>query len=262
MATSDADAKPARLPYFRLAASGRSKGVLRPRLRGAVMAWLVRPWCALALLHWCSTLSRKQRWELPALRACVWLSTTANVFISDRYHNSDRTPNPSLELELFWLRCDFSGIAAVLASTFALWSAHFDWHGRLPALCALCASCAVGVCILAFAVFERGPRRGAKAAGAEGGIKLLLAVQFLPCFGYMVQQALVSADCGAYTLIWFVYLPGVVIYVLQWPKDGELIGAHDIFHVCVVCGHLLSSFFDDMNLRDGCRITHAASTAM
>ena len=52
MATSDADAKPARLPYFRLAASGRSKGVLRPRLRGAVMAWIVRPWCALALLHW------------------------------------------------------------------------------------------------------------------------------------------------------------------------------------------------------------------
>lgn len=243
-----------RLPYFRFASGsvGSNKGVLRPRLRGLLMTWLIKPWCVLALVHWSYSLLYMQRWELPVLRACNWLSTTANIFISDRYHNSDRVPKPSLELELFWLRWDFAGIATLLATTFALWSAHFGWHGHLSTLTVVCSVCAAAVFVLAFAVFERGARRGASAASAEASIKVLLGVQFVLCFGYMVHEALMTQDCGLYTTIWFVYLPGVVLYVLQWPEDGADLGAHDIFHVCVVCGHLLSAWFDLANLRDAC----------
>ena len=78
-----------------------------------------------------------------------------------------------------------------------------------------------------------------------------MAIQFVPCFGYMVWRAL-QTDCGVYTLIWFTYLPGVLAFVTQWPADGALFGAHDLFHACTVAGHLLSAYFDAVNAQDTC----------
>ena len=102
-----------RLPYFRLASFGQTtNGCLRPMYRGRMMAYLVRPWITLALLHWSWCFFFEQSSELPLLRAFVWLTTTANIFISDKYHNSDLAPKPSLQLEVYWLRWDFIGIAA------------------------------------------------------------------------------------------------------------------------------------------------------
>ena len=91
-------------------------------------------------------------------------------------------------------------------------------------------------------------------------IKGLMFVQFIPCFGYMVFEALRASDCGIYTLIWFTYLPGVVVYVLQIPSDGTFYGAHDLFHVFVILGHLASAAFDAWNLTsDGCRCLDASA---
>ena len=242
-----------RLPYFRIPSAGPiTKGNLRPLYRGRMMAFLVKPWVLLALLHWSWCFSFEQSPELPLLRAIVWLTTTANVFISDKYHNSDLAAKPSLQLEVFWLRWDFCGIAGVLASTFALWSAHFGSHGGLDLLAALSALCAAMVAVLAYTCLAK--------PFCETLIKGLMFVQFIPCFGYMVFEALRASDCGIYTLIWFTYLPGVVVYVLQIPSDGTFYGAHDLFHVFVILGHLASAAFDAWNLTSvGCRCLDAST---
>ena len=66
----------------------------------------------------------------------------------------------------------------------------------------------------------------------------------MPCFGYMVSRALWS-DCGVYTLIWFTYLPGVLAFVMQWPADGELFGAHDLFHACGL--RIINGYYRDVS---------------
>ena len=253
-------ARSVRLPYFRssptlpsqASKSPGTKGALRPLYRGRIMAWLMWPWFVLALLHWTWCWSFEQSRELPLLRAFVWIATMANVVISDKYHNSDLAPKPSAELELYWLRLDFCGIAAVLASTFALWSAHFGWHGVLFPLAILTNVCAAAVAALAFSALS--------TTFGETAVKAVMFVQFIPCFGHMVFDALRSSDCGVYTLIWFTYLPGVVVYILQIPSDGPLYGAHDLFHVSVILGHLASAAFDAWNLTGaGCNCLNASS---
>ena len=235
-----------RLPYFVRSASQKKNSGRRPLLRGRLMqllnGWV---WPSLAVTHFALCWRIEQPAELLWIRFFVWCATVLNVHISDRYHNSDKAPKPTRELELFWLRWDFTVITLVLATTFTLWSAHFGWHGLLGRMALICGACVLVASISAYGFFERGSEKLTLAA--EIVIKLCMFVEFFPCFGYMVWMALQS-DCAAYTAIYFAYLPGVVVYAIKWPRDGELVGSHDYFHVAVIVGHLLSAFFDAWHL--------------
>ena len=111
-----------------------------------------------------------------------------------------------------------------------------------------CGACVLVASISAHGLYERWSEQ--LTVAAEIVIKLCMFVEFFPCFGYMVWMALQS-DCAAYTAIYFAYLPGVIVYAIKWPRDGELVGSHDYFHVAVIMGHLLSAFFDawDVHMR-------------
>ena len=233
----------ARLPYFR----GGRRGTYRPRLRGLLVSFLNKGlWATLAVVHFgfCATLPQKS--ELIFYRSLVWTATLLNVHFSDKYHNGDTAKKPTKELECFWLRCDFVGIAAVLAATFALWSSHFHWHGMLKPLAVLSGTCIAGVAAPAYLYLER-EFYARESELAESLIKLMFATQFFGCFSWMVYLAL-QTNCAVYTLIYFIYAPGVVLYALNWPRDNELYGAHDLFHVAVILGHLSSAFFDAWHL--------------
>ena len=242
-----------RQPYYRIS-SVVSKSPIRPFYRGKIMKIILKPWCLLAIFHSIYCYKYDQSFELPILRTLVWLSTINNIFISDKYHNSDLAPNPSIKLELFYLRCDFTGISFVLASTNALWSAHFKWNFYFDIISYISTSCFFIICYISFVCFERGKRCGANSESSEKIIKLLFGIQYIVCFGYMVFCILQTPNCGIYSLTWFLYLPGIIFYVLQWPEDGLLIGAHDVFHIFSLFGNLLSAWFDVIHTQNACRL--------
>jgi len=244
-----------RPPYFR-------DGKPRPVLRGRIMQVLLWPWPLTLLVHLVITNYLFPRTEMVIPRALTALATTANVVLSDIYHNGD-TRGHTVADEIRWLRCDFVGISAVLSATFALWSAHFRWADPYPQLTAAMACATVLVAIVAFALFEtdsaftcfRDPqhaRPGPRTQLGETLIKALLGAQF--CFGFgvgMVWRALGTA-CAPYTAIWFTYVPGFVAYVIDRPADGRWWGAHDLFHVCVIAGHVVSAVCDAVDLVTEC----------
>ena len=67
----------------------------------------------------------------------------------------------------------------------------------------------------------------------------------------MVHRALRTA-CAPHTAIWFTYLPGFAAYTLHWPRDGREWGAHDVFHLFVLLGHVLSAVCDTINVSWDC----------
>ena len=249
----------------------------RPALRGAVMKLLLPYWPTAALGHAviCTLVLEPSPVSVRSmLRALVAIATSLNVFFSDRFHNSD-THGASLPLkerrvlEVFWLRLDFTGISFVLSSTFALWSCHFAWSPPFVSLTLLGFGATCLVACAAFALFERD---GSSRAG-EVVIKLTLGVQYIFLFGYMVIVAL-QTPCAPHAIIWFTYLPvspadhesravapttivravppscvqGFVAYTLGRPVDGPAWGAHDVFHVCVLLGHVMSAGCDTVNV--------------
>jgi predicted membrane channel-forming protein YqfA (hemolysin III family) len=176
------------------------------------------------------------------LRLLVGLSTTLNILFSDRYHNSDHwAGGKSVQKrrmdEIFWLRLDFIGISFVLSSTFALWSAHFGWESPLDDLSGANALATAA----AFCLFERG---SASVIGVLI-IKATMGVQFVFFFGRMVLMAL-STPCSVHTCIWFTYGIGFCAYVTHLPRTGPTWGSHDVFHVFVILGHLVSMACDGL----------------
>ena len=218
------------------------------------------------IIHWvlCAQTDRR---DLMVLRGLVGLATTASIVISDKYHNGDLQAKPSLEYEIGWLRCDFVGISAILSTTGALWSAHFGWRQPLPLLVAaeFVATACLAAC--AFLLFETDatptcyhdpsgrtkpkPLPGPRTTLGRMCILGLMGLQFFVGFTYMVYLALPTA-CAPNTIIYFTYLPGILLYAFQWPRDGPRWGAHDLFHNFVVAGHVVSAACDYVNVSLDC----------
>jgi hypothetical protein len=187
------------------------------------------------------------------------------VYFSDRFHNSDvgaarLSKEARFGREVFWLRMDFLGISLVLSSMFALWSCHFGWPPLFQSLTWSSFGATLVVGVAAFALFERKGDAGlssspirAEFATSTGEvvIKAMLGLQFVGIFGYLVYQAL-QTSCAPHTAIWFMYLPGFVAYTLGIPANNPRWGAHDVFHVFVLLGHILSASLDALNVRWDC----------
>ena len=221
------------------------------------MSLLLPYWPTFALCYVLTAqlLSNTAAWrpELTLMRVLVACATSWSVFFSDKFHNSDKLGPKAQGIaaqrawEAWWLRWDFVGISAVLSSTFGLWSAHVYFQGLLGVLTALSALLTGACAVAAFALFER---KGTSMLG-ELLIKAILGIQFVVLFGYMVHD-LLQTSCAPHTVIWFTYLPGFVVYVLKYPKDGNKFGAHDVFHVFIIAGHFVSCTCDIVNVQWDC----------
>jgi len=217
----------------------------RPQWRGRMMGWLhaTKAWYVLSLayvlLAWAIPSAKPLNTLGIAIRAVAAAASSANVLISDGYHNADRRGAAACtaERELFWLRWDYIGISSVLTSLLWLWSYNFGWALRLRAV-----GIAGGVSTVLVALLSRFlvPRKIGHTA-----VKLTFAVQYVGLLGYLVTVALPSA-CRLTSLIFVVYAPGMILYVLKKPKN-EVFGFHELFHTSVLAGHLTSMMLD---LRD------------
>eukprot|EP00966_Prymnesium_polylepis_P153169 3538233-Prymnesium_polylepis.1 len=137
-ATLETEEPSERLPYV-------LTGLPRSRFRGKAMGWLhkTRSWYVTAALYiaLAAVVGRQMGNPLSktqlAFRACAAAATSANVFISDRYHNPDlrlRAGRPdaySAEAETWALRCDYVGISSVLTTQLWLWSSNMAWMHQL-----------------------------------------------------------------------------------------------------------------------------------
>ena len=224
-----------------------------------VLFW---PWPVVLFVHLVVTSYISPRAEIVIPRALTALASTANIWLSDKYHNGD-VYGHTVRQEVRWLRADFVGISAVLSATFSLWCAHFLWVPPYPQLAAAMGCATLLVALAAFTLFEtdsaftdfRHPQHakpGPRTRLGETLIKALLGSQFCLAFGVgMVWRAL-ATPCAPYTAIWFTYIPGFVAYVTDQPRDGRWWGAHDVFHVAVVAGHALSVVGDAVDLATEC----------
>ena len=281
VATGSADAAGAasamvRVPYF---ISGRA----RPTWRGAFMGWLhrTRLWYA-----WSAVYLVLARCLAPAgaplgagamlIRVLLAAAFSANVLISDGYHNPDRRGGDALsaDAELVWLRCDYIGISAVLSANYLLWASNLRWTNGLGLGGAASAAATALVTLLSATVV---PRQAGHLA-----VKVIMGLQFSVLLTYLVRprarpparvppapcrrppappppaaaaltpSARARAQVGlmlwsngfvANALIIALYAPGLVYYVLKKPKS-ERFGFHEYFHASVLLGHMSSMLLD------------------
>lgn len=163
-------------------------GLPRPQWRGRMMGWAhsTKAWYALAIGYVSTAASLRSPMPLGLMgiliRVAVAVASSANIFISDGYHNADRRGASALrpEVELFWLRCDYIGISSVLTSLLWLWSYNFGFVGKLPAVCVAGGACTSSVAALAFTVV---PRKLGHTL-----VKAIMAFQFVVLLGYLCIQ--------------------------------------------------------------------------
>ena len=267
-------------------------GLPRPRYRGSLMGFLHRTklWYALAVAYVCAALRLSASSSVPltnggiALRVVAALITSANVFISDAYHNGDQKGAAAytLEHELTWMRWDYIGISAILAHNQWLWSSNAGFAGGTGLASAYSAVCLATVTFLA-------PRlsgdRDSYGEGSTKVVKYITGTQFLPALTYLVLVSPVKALLPAWGVIYVVFGFGLVLYLSKKPqaRAGPVVpqrsvvlftsdstlpptadvpeplrastaavqstvhGFHEWFHLSVVLGHLSSMAFD---LRD------------
>jgi hypothetical protein len=234
--------QPARPPYL-------LTGALRPEWRGTMMGWLhrTRLWYLLAALYVGLThrLSATSPAPLGAcglsLRVIAAAASSANVYISDGYHNADRRRRRPMqytkEAETFWLRCDYVGISSVLTSLLWLWSSNMGWPGRMRAVAVASGLSTATIVYLAKEVVPR-PR-------GHSLVKALMALQFVGMLGYLVRLActVVPPACATSAVIFWIYAPGLALYVLKWPR-WQSFGFHEMFHTSVLGGHAASMLCD------------------
>jgi len=246
-ATLETEEPSERLPYV-------LTGLPRSRFRGKAMGWLhkTRSWYVTAALYiaLAAVVGRQMGNPLSktqlAFRACAAAATSANVFISDRYHNPDlrlRAGRPdaySAEAETWALRCDYVGISSVLTTQLWLWSSNMAWMHQLKLVGVVSGLMTFAVAVLARAVV---PRKAGHSA-----VKVLMGAQFAALLGYLAWTVWATAPvaCRVSVIIFFTYMPGLVVYALKWPKS-HIFGFHEWFHTSVLFGHSLSMLFD---LRD------------
>ena len=123
----------------------------RPAWRGKMMGWLhrTRVWYLLAVSYVVLAVRVSPVPMSPlnvALRVMAAIATSANIFISDGYHNGDtrgerrngwggrgRSEAYDPVVERRWLKWDYIGISAILTTQYWLWASNFGWVKSLEA---------------------------------------------------------------------------------------------------------------------------------
>ena len=233
-------------------------GLPRPAWRGRMMGWLHRTklWYLVSVAYVVlvlalSGLSNRARisgsqllWRLLAAAA-----TSANVRISDGYHNGDKRAPEGLtpKAERTWLRWDYFGISAVLATQYLLWADNFGWGGRLRA-----AGIASGVAVALVSTISAlvVPKKAGHTA-----VKAIMGLQFVVLLGYLVRFVSCAGVAAAQLnlIIFWVYAPGLILYALKRPQRKDF-GFHEGFHLSVLCGHCASMALDVRNVLVPCAI--------
>jgi len=218
-------------------------GLPRPKYRGALVGFLHRTklWYIIAALYlWCSLL-RSATSAVPltavdkTLRVGAVVISSANIFISDRYHNADLKPGLyKKEHELFWMRCDYLGISAIMAYNQFIWSGNVGWHCRTRLAAAYSALCLAIVGLAA-------PKLSGNRDGSTKLVKYLTGTQFMPAMTYLVLT--MGGALTRNAIIYTLYASGLVLYVSKRPQS-KVFGFHECFHALVVLGHLASMGFD------------------
>ena len=226
-------------------------GLPRPRYRGALVGILHRTkvWYLCAAAYVAIAFKRSAASAVPltdvelALRVAAALITSANVFISDQYHNADlkgespqgsrvfiggsssKYPNADLkgkyskEHELFWMRLDYVGISAILASNQFLWSGNCGWHGLTRLAATYSGACLATVSLLA-------PKLDGNRDGSTKLVKYITGTQFMPAMTYLVLT--MGGALARNVVIYTLYASGLVLYVSKRPQSMRF-GFHEIF---------------------------------
>jgi len=233
--------RPARPPYL-------LTNLPHPTYRGQLMGWLhkTRTWYYLAgtYLFAAAVLSTRSATPLSltqyAWRVLAAAATSANVLISDGYHNGDQRGKTAYtpEVETHWLRCDYVGISSVLSTQYWLWGSNLGWVRQLGPMGYVSAISTLVIALLARFVVP-------KKAG-HSMVKGIMGFQFAALFGYLIALCVCSAPCRINALIYAAYAPGLVMYAIKKPKRPDF-GFHEAFHTSVLIGHSASMLLD---LRD------------
>ena len=233
-----------RPPYF-------ISGLERPRYRGAAVRVLhsSRAWYVISAVYVVVA------WRMPspaplqrgglALRVLAAAISSANIWISDGYHNADRRGGAALSraAELTWLRWDYICVSGILSYQLWLWAANFGWAWD-SVLTVASGGCTALVC-----AFSRLASHDPAHYG-HLGVKLTMAVHFVVLMGYLL---LTAPPVGRGRLGFGVatYGLGLVLWTLRRPRS-DVFGYHEWFHVTVVAGHLASMVCDLANVARPC----------
>jgi hypothetical protein len=182
-----------RMPYF-------VSGLPRPKYRGVAVGWLhsTRAWYLIALAYagaawWLSASPMALRF----LAACV---TSANIWISDGYHNADRRSAAARtpRAELTWLRADYTGISCILTYNLWLWASNLGlpWRSPITALSGI-ATALVGL-------FSCLATADANHFG-HLSVKLIMAFQYFCLFPCLVLGSPTSLARGLALAVYFTY---------------------------------------------------------
>jgi hypothetical protein len=215
-----------------------------------MMGWLhkTRLWYLLAAAYVVAC------WKVPTalpltgfqllLRVIAALASSANVWISDGYHNTDRRGGDAYTppAETTWLRFDYVGISCVLTSLCWLWASNMAYIGGMKVVCVLSGICTAAIATIAALVVPK--KNGHRA------VKYIMAFQFAGLLNYLVQR-MVRTPCRLNAIIFWVYAPGLILYVLKKPKSA-VFGFHEYFHTSVLAGHLMSMACDLRDIASPC----------
>ena len=193
----------------------------RPVWRGRMMGWLhrTRLWYLLAAVYVALAMRGTKTSLSVGLRVAAAIATSANIFISDGYHNGDKRGtrrrseayDPAVERR--WLKWDYVGISAILTTQYWLWASNFGWVGRLKLGAWLSGAALVVVIAVAQLVV---PRKAGHAA-----VKAVMGLQFVGLLGYLVSMGYaVGPSARLNMLVFAAYSPGLVCYVLKKPKSS------------------------------------------
>jgi len=181
------------------------------------------------------------------LRVLAAGATSANVLISDGYHNGDKRGGDGYtpKAETTWLRWDYVGISSVLSTQYWLWGSNLGWGMRLRSLGVLSGLSTAAIGALSRFVV---PQKEGHTA-----VKCIMALQFTAMFGYLVWVATHAAPaaCAVNSLIYWAYAPGLIMYALKRPKRLDF-GFHEAFHTSVLVGHVSSMLLDLKDLISPC----------
>ena len=147
------------------------------------------------------------------------------------------------EAELTHLRYDYVGISSLLTTLLWLWSSNVGWCRALPAVGRASGLATALIAVLSATVV---PRKAGHSL-----IKVILGVQFVGMLGYLVSRCVLGSACAVNALIFVVYAPGLILYVLQRPKH-PVFGFHEWFHTSVLAGHVASMAFDLADIVSPC----------
>ena len=229
-------------------------GLPRPRYRGALMGFLhrTRIFYLLAAGYFAAAVRLSSTSPVPLTAAGVMLRfiaavfSSANIFISDAYHNGDANAQSyTAANELYWMRWDYVGISAVLCYNMLLWSMNLRWAGRNRLFSIYSVVC-FGLVSLLTTKLEGGDRDG-YGLGSTKTIKYLTGTQWLPALTCLV----LTATSLAHGVIYVVYGAGLVLYLAKKPQSA-VFGFHEYFHGLVVAGHLTSMGFDLADIAAPC----------